>query len=340
MSDQAVLSRNDAKPETANSPAIDAKGLKVHFQTSAGLVRAVDGVDLTVRKGAFHGIVGESGCGKTTLARTIVGLQDATAGQVNILGRDRAEWQKRDRMGFAKSVQFIFQDPLGSMSRRQSVAQTLEEPLRIHRFGNASERRRKLEEMLDLVALPNSVLDRLPRSLSGGQRQRISIARALALDPQVLVCDEPLSALDVSVRAQIVNLFARLQDQLGLTIVIVAHDLAIVREVCSEVTVMYLGQVVEEGAAKPLFGDPAHPYSQALLSAVPSPDPRTEATRARVLLEGDPPSPLNPPPGCRFSTRCPVAKSECKASVPDLRDVRHGGRAACLLADRSKHPVL
>lgn len=191
-----------------------------------------------------------------------------------------------------------------------------------------------------VAALPNSVLDRLPRSLSGGQRQRISIARALALDPQVLVCDEPLSALDVSVRAQIVNLFARLQDQLGLTIVIVAHDLAIVREVCSEVTVMYLGQVVEEGAAKPLFGDPAHPYSQALLSAVPSPDPRTEATRARVLLEGDPPSPLNPPPGCRFSTRCPVAKSECKASVPDLRDVRHGGRAACLLADRSKHPVL
>ena len=322
------------------SPAIETRGLAVHFKTAAGLVRAVDGVDLTVARGAFHGIVGESGCGKTTLARAIIGLQQATTGTVRILGRDRDAWQKQDRKDFARTVQFIFQDPLGSMSRRQTVAQTLEEPLQIHRTGNATQRRARISELLELVALPSVVLDRLPRSLSGGQRQRVSIARALALNPQILLCDEPLSALDVSVRAQIVNLFARLQAQLGLTIVIVAHDLAIVREVCSAVTVMYLGKAAEEGAARPLFADPAHPYTQALLSAVPSPDPRIEAARPRILLEGDPPSPLNPPPGCRFSTRCPVAVAQCRQTEPTPRAVPHSGYAACHLADSAGHPVL
>lgn len=340
MPEAAIAEPTSSEVNSTPDFAISAAGLKVHFQTSAGLVRAVDGVDISIENGAFHGIVGESGCGKTTLARAIVGLQSATAGNVRILGRDRAEWQAKDRKGFARSVQFIFQDPLGSMSRRQSVAQTLEEPLRIHGLGNAADRRRKIDELLELVSLPTSVLDRLPRSLSGGQRQRISIARALALDPKVLVCDEPLSALDVSVRAQIVNLFAQLQTQLGLTIVIVAHDLAIVREVCSAVTVMYLGRVAEEGESRPLFGDPAHPYTQALLSAVPSPDPRIEATRPRVLLEGDPPSPMNPPAGCRFSTRCPVAVAECHSSEPPLRKVPHGGQAACHLADVSSRPVI
>lgn len=340
MPEAVTAGGNEANANAKAGLAIEAAGLKVHFQTSAGLVRAVDGVDLAVETGAFHGIVGESGCGKTTLARALVGLQSTTAGSVRILGRDRAEWQSRDRKGFARAVQFIFQDPLGSMSRRQSVGQTLEEPLIVHGLGNAVARRGKVAELLDLVALPVSVLDRLPRSLSGGQRQRVSIARALALDPRVLVCDEPLSALDVSVRAQIVNLFARLQARLGLTIVIVAHDLAIVREVCSAVTVMYLGRVAEEGRARPFFADPAHPYSQALLSAVPSPDPRVEAARARVLLEGDPPSPLDPPQGCRFSTRCPVAVAECRVREPALRAVQHGGRAACHLADTSGHPVL
>ena len=323
-----------------DGPAIKASGLKVHFQTAAGLVRAVDGVDLTVARGAFHGIVGESGCGKTTLARALIGLQSATEGKVEILGRDRALWAKEDRKGFARAVQFIFQDPLGSMSRRQTVGQTLEEPLQIHGQGDGKARRARVAELLDLVALPATVLDRLPRSLSGGQRQRVSIARALALSPQLLICDEPLSALDVSVRAQIVNLFARLQTQLGLTIVIVAHDLAIVREVCSAVTVMYLGRVAEEGVAKPLFADPAHPYSQALLSAVPSPDPRIEATRPRILLQGDPPSPRNPPPGCRFSTRCPIVETQCRVTEPALRAVQHGGAAACHLADARAHAMI
>jgi peptide/nickel transport system ATP-binding protein/oligopeptide transport system ATP-binding protein len=322
------------------APAIATRGLAVHFKTAAGLVRAVDGVDLTVARGAFHGIVGESGCGKTTLARAIIGLQSATSGEVQILGRERSSWQREDRKDFARTVQFIFQDPLGSMSRRQTVAQTLEEPLLIHGKGNTAERRARISKLLDLVALPSAVLDRMPRALSGGQRQRVSIARALALDPRILICDEPLSALDVSVRAQIVNLFARLQEQLGLTIVIVAHDLAIVREVCSAVSVMYLGKIAEEGDARPLFTDPAHPYTQALLSAVPSPDPRIEATRPRILLEGDPPSPLNPPAGCRFSSRCPVAIDRCRTEEPSLRPVLHGGRAACHLADSNCHPVL
>jgi oligopeptide/dipeptide ABC transporter ATP-binding protein len=317
--------------------AIEARGLAVHFQTSTGAVRAVDGVDLAIPKGAFHGIVGESGCGKTTLARAIVGLQKTTQGQVSILGRDREQWQSNDRKGFARAVQFVFQDPLGSMSRRQSVRQTLEEPLLIHGLGGSDERERRIATLLDHVSLPSTVLDRLPRSLSGGQRQRVSIARALALEPQILVCDEPLSALDVSVRAQIVNLFARLQKQLGLTIVIVAHDLAIVREICSQVTVMYLGKVAEQGDARVLFDDAAHPYSQALLSAVPSPDPRIEAGRKRVLLVGDPPSPRNPPPGCRFSTRCPVVIDTCKRDEPRLRGVTHGGEAACHLADDRQH---
>jgi peptide/nickel transport system ATP-binding protein/oligopeptide transport system ATP-binding protein len=322
------------------SPAIAAKGLAVHFKTAAGLVRAVDGVDLTVERGAFHGIVGESGCGKTTFARAIIGLQNATNGQVEILGRDRATWQREDRKGFARTVQFIFQDPLGSMSRRQSVAQTLEEPLQIHGTGNAAARRARVDELLDLVALPKTILERLPRSLSGGQRQRVSIARALALNPQILICDEPLSALDVSVRAQIVNLFMKLREQLGLTIVIVAHDLAIVREVCSAVSVMYLGRIAEEGDARALFASPAHPYTQALLSAVPSPNPTVERSRKRILLSGDPPSPMNPPPGCRFSTRCPVVIARCTSDEPRLRAVQHGGAAACHLADTKVRPIL
>ena len=323
-----------------DSAAIDVSGLKVHFRTSVGAVRAVDGIDLSIPRGAFHGIVGESGCGKTTLARAIVGLQPVNEGSVRINGRDRAEWQASDRKGFARAVQFIFQDPLGSMSRRQTVFQTLEEPLLIHGLGRPAERRAKIADLLELVALPSTVLDRLPRSLSGGQRQRVSIARAFALSPSILICDEPLSALDVSVRAQIINLFSDLQQRLALTIVIVAHDLAIVREICSGVTVMYLGRIAEAGVTRPLFADPAHPYSQALLSAVPSPDPRIETTRRRILLTGDPPSPRDPPPGCRFSTRCPVAEPQCRATEPALRPVGHGGAAACHLADARNHATI
>lgn len=317
------------------APAVDIRGLKVHFASKSGGpgVKAVDGVSLAIPRGTFHGVIGESGCGKTTLARTIIGLQRETEGSVQIAGRDRAEWQRQDPKAFAREIQFIFQDPLGSMSRRQTVEQSLEEPLLIHRTGTAEQRRARLAELLDLVSLPDTVRDRLPRSLSGGQRQRVSIARALALNPSILVCDEPLSALDVSIRAQIVRLFLELQQKLGLTIIMIAHDLAVIREICTSVTVMYLGRVVEEGQTADLFAKPAHPYTQALLSAVPSADPRIEQARRRILLDGDPPSPRAIPSGCRFHTRCPIAEAACARIDPVLDLVGHGGRAACIKAD-------
>ena len=326
----------------ADAPAIEVEGLKVYFPSGDRTrpVRAVDGIDLAIPRGAFHGIVGESGCGKTTLARTIVGLQRQTEGRVLIGGRDRTEWRQTDRKAFSRHVQFVFQDPLGSLSRRQTVLQSLDEPLAIHGLGSPAERRRRVEELLDLVALPTTVLDRLPRSLSGGQRQRVAIARALALNPSILVCDEPLSALDVSIRAQIVNLFRALQARLGLTIVLIAHDLAIVREICTGVTVMYLGRIAEAGVTAPLFETPAHPYSQALLSAVPSPDPRIETTRKRIVLAGDPPSPRSLPSGCRFSSRCPVAAERCRIEEPALRRAPHGGEAACHFVEADKRPVI
>lgn len=321
--------------------AIDVRGVKVHFPTGHGrAVRAVDGVDLTVPRGVFHGIVGESGCGKTTLARAIIGLQPINEGTISIAGRPLGDWMARDRKGLARQMQFVFQDPLGSLSRRQSIEQSLEEPLVIHRMGNSAARNKRVLELLDLVGLPRTALSRTPRSLSGGQRQRVAIARALALEPNILVCDEPLSALDVSIRAQIVALFAELQQRLGLTIVMIAHDLAIVREICTSVSVMYLGRVAEAGATERVFDDAAHPYSQALLSAVPSPDPRVEAERRRVILDGDPPSPSNPPSGCRFHTRCPVAIDRCSLDEPALAPAAHGGTTACHLSNPQSHAAI
>lgn len=321
-----------------DAPAIDVHGVKVHFRTGAGTaVRAVDGVDLTVPQGAFHGIVGESGCGKTTLARAMIGLQAINEGSISIDGRPLQDWQAKDRKGLARRAQFVFQDPLGSLSRRQTIQQSLEEPLIIHGMGGGAERRRRIGDLLDLVGLPQTALTRTPRSLSGGQRQRVAIARALALEPGILICDEPLSALDVSIRAQIVALFAELREKLGLTIVMIAHDLAIVREICTSVSVMYLGRIAEAGSTEAVFADAAHPYSQALLSAVPSPDPIVEANRRRVILSGDPPSPTNPPSGCRFHTRCPLNFERCATEEPLLRPAPHGGVAACHLVESGRH---
>ena len=318
-------------------PAVAIRGLKVHFPGPRKNlpVRAVDGLDLSVSSGSFHAVVGESGCGKTTLARAVVGLQKITDGSIFIEGRDIAEWIRNDRKSLARRMQFIFQDPLGSLSLRRSVGQSIEEPLLIHQGrSNPSARRRRISELLELVGLPDkTVLNRLPRSLSGGQRQRVAIARALALEPSILICDEPLSALDVSIRAQIVALFADLQHRLGLTIVIISHDLAVVRNMCSTVSVMYLGKIVEAGSIDSLFASPAHPYTRALLSAAPSPDPRIEAGRRRIILKGDPPSPASPPSGCRFHTRCPSAEPRCRSIEAMLRKVEHGGSAACHLAD-------
>ena len=313
---------------------IDVQDLKVYFSAGRGRqpVRAVDGFGLSVSAGESHAVVGESGCGKTTMARTILGLQAATGGQIRIQGRDLTEWMS-DRRALARVVQFVFQNPLGALSRRQTVEQSLEEPLLIHRIGNRSVRRKRILDLIDLVGLPASLLDRLPRSLSGGQRQRVAIARAIALDPKILICDEPLSALDVSIQAQIIKLFSELQSALGLTIVMISHDLAVVRQMCSSATVMYLGKVVESGAIGSLFNRPAHPYTEALISAVPSPDPRVEARRTRIVLKGDPPSPMNPPPACRFNTRCVKAEGLCRTNEPRLAMKSTGTRAACHLVE-------
>ena len=311
---------------------IDVRDLKVHFAAGSGRqpVRAIDGFSLCVRDGESHAVVGESGCGKTTMARTILGLQAATSGEIRIHGRDLSEWMN-DRKALAREIQFVFQNPLGALSRRQTVEQSLEEPLLIHKVGNRRMRRKRIRDLMDLVGLSESLLDRLPRALSGGQRQRVAIARALALDPRILICDEPLSALDVSIQAQIVKLFLELQRNLGFTIVMISHDLAVVRQMCSVVTVMYLGKVVETGATESLFNRPAHPYTEALISAVPSPDPRVEARRRRIVLKGDPPSPMQPPPGCRFNPRCMRAESLCRETEPALVAKSTGTRAACHL---------
>ena len=317
-----------------SDPVIDVRDLKVYFPAGRRRqpVRAIDGFSLSVKAGESHAVVGESGCGKTTMARAILGLQAATSGDIRIHGRDLTEWMN-DRRALARVAQFIFQNPLGALSRRQTVEQSLEEPLLIHRVGNRTVRRKRILDLIDLVGLPASLLDRLPRSLSGGQRQRVAIARAIALDPKILICDEPLSALDVSIQAQIVKLFSDLQHALGLTIVMISHDLAVVRQMCSSVTVMYLGKVVETGAIDALFNRPAHPYTEALISAVPSPDPRVEARRTRIVLKGDPPSPMKPPPACRFNTRCIKAESLCRTTEPLLLAKSTGTRAACHLVE-------
>ncbi|WP_239499073.1 MULTISPECIES: oligopeptide/dipeptide ABC transporter ATP-binding protein [Paraburkholderia] len=287
-------------------------------------------MDLEVQQGELHGIVGESGCGKTSLSRTIAGLQRPTGGRVLIDGRELEEW-RRDRLAFSRHVQFIFQDPLASLSSRQTIFESLEEPLKVHGLGTASGRRARVVELLQLVSLPETCLDRLPRALSGGQRQRVAIARALALDPRVLICDEPLSALDVSIRAQILNLFADLQKKLDLTIVLIAHDLAIVRLVCTRVSVMYLGKIVETGPTSEIFARPRHPYTRALLDAAPSTDPEIERVRHVSLLDGDPPSPSSPPSGCRFHTRCPLSKPICETREPELKLLGTRSRVACHL---------
>lgn len=317
----------------SDQPAIQVNDLKVHFPGAKKdkPVRALDGVNISVNAGSFHAIVGESGCGKATLARTIVGLQTATAGEVLIDGRALSTWMD-DRKTLARKMQFVFQNPLGALSRRQSVYQSLEEPLLIHGGKSADERRAHIDKLLSYVELPQSSLDRLPRSLSGGQRQRVAIARALALDPEILVCDEPLSALDVSIQAQVIKLFIQLQQDLGLTIIMISHDLAVVREMCTSVTVMYLGKVVEAGQSAEIFKTPAHPYTQALLSAVPSPNPLVEANRQRIILKGDPPSPMDPPAGCHFHTRCPIVEDICRQAVPVLEPKAGTSQAACHMA--------
>jgi len=319
-------------------PLVEVQDLKKHFPVSrglifkskVGLVRAVDGVSFAIQRGETLGMVGESGCGKTTVGRTMLGLYPATSGNVVIDGQDILHAHGKDQLGIRRKAQMIFQDPYASLNPRWTVNSIVSEPMRVHKlFASDRDRSERARQLLGLVGLNPQLLNRFPHEFSGGQRQRIGIARALASDPLFIVCDEPISALDVSIQAQVVNLLDELQDQFGLTYLFIAHDLSMVRHICDRVAVLYLGVMMELADRDELYENPLHPYTKALLSAVPIPDPRKDRARKRTILTGDVPSPLNPPNGCRFHTRCPIAMDICKKEVPIWQEAAPNHWVAC-----------
>jgi len=327
----------------AGDVLLSVQDLKVHFpikrgvvvDRTVGYVYAVDGVDLAIRRGETYGLVGESGCGKSTLGRAILRLTEPTNGSVVFDGTDVAKLKGEALRTGRRRMQMIFQDPMSSLDPRQSVESILVEGMKAHGLDKDKESTRKrLRELLAAVGLPESSLRKYPHEFSGGQRQRIGIARALAVEPDLIVADEPVSALDVSVQAQVVNLLEELQEKLGLTYLVIAHDLAVVRHISDRIGVMYLGSLVEEADADALYEEPLHPYTRALLSAIPVPDPVVEDSREQILLAGDLPSPANPPSGCRFHTRCPwKQESLCDSDRPVLREIGAGHRVACHFAE-------
>ncbi len=313
----------------SSMPLLEVRALNVVFRIARKTVlRAVRGVDLSIGAAEVVGLVGESGCGKTTLGRAIAGLTPIASGRVRFEGADPTRLRGAARRRFRRRVQMIFQDPYGSLNPRISVGRAIEEPLAIHRiFPTRAERRRRVAELLEAVGLDGSAAPRFPHEFSGGQRQRIGIARALAVDPRLIVADEPVSALDVSVQAQIVNLLMELKETRGLSYLFISHDLAVVEHLSDRIFVMYLGRIMEEIPADHLTTGALHPYTRALLSAVPSPDP-ADGVR-RIVLEGDVPSAVNPPAGCPFHPRCPMAVERCRREIPELRAIDRGHRAAC-----------
>ena len=301
------------------------------FGKSLGWVQAVDGVSFSIRRGETLGLVGESGCGKTTTGRCILQLERPTAGEVTFEGKELTRLSPAELRSVRRKIQVIFQDPYSSLNPRMTVGQIVAEPLAVHGIvPDRQARKARVQELLSRVGILSSLADRYPHEMSGGQRQRVGVARALAMEPSLIVCDEPVSALDVSIQAQIINLLEDLQAEFHLTYLFVAHDLSVVRHISDRVAVMYLGKIMEIADRQALYDDPLHPYTKALLSAVPIPDPALEATRERVVLKGEVPSALNPPSGCVFHPRCPIAIDDCRRVVPELREVRPGHRAACI----------
>lgn len=331
-----------AKPEHANGEAaqsdilMEVRDLKKYFPISGGLfgrtvgqVQAVDGVSFDVRRGETLGLVGESGCGKTTTGKVILRLQDATAGQVIFEGRDIFNLNREEMRKLRREMQIIFQDPYASLNPRMTVGDIIGEPLEIHNVAKGAAKTKRVTELLEVVGLSAFHARRYPHEFSGGQRQRIGIARALALNPKLIVCDEPVSALDVSIQSQILNLLEDLQKEFGLTYLFIAHGLSVVKHVSDRVGVMYLGKLVELAEADELYHNPRHPYTEALMSAIPIPNP--ELRRERIVLQGDVPSPVNPPKGCRFHTRCPIAEDICREVEPEFMNIGNDHWVACHL---------
>ncbi len=317
------------KHSTKNAPLVQVKNLSKYFSVGKQQLKAVDGLDFDIYTGETVGLVGESGCGKSTAGRTIIRLYEPTDGEVLFEGKNIYSNSAREMAGLRKDIQLIFQDPYASLNPRMTIEEVISEPLTIHGISKGAEKRKRVEELLELVGLSTDHINRFPHEFSGGQRQRVGIARALALNPKFIVCDEPISALDVSIQAQVVNLLKELQQEMGLTYLFVAHDLSMVKYISDRILVMYLGKMMELADSETLCNEPLHPYTQALLSAVPIPDPTIK--RERIILKGDVPSPINPPSGCVFRTRCPKAMDICASAVPEWIEHKPGHHVACHL---------
>lgn len=321
-----------------NTPLLKVEHLHKEFPTGSGfmggkfskkVVSAVNDLSFEIRAGETFGLVGESGCGKSTTGRAIMHLDPPTSGKVYFEGRDISKMNKKELKAMRREMQFIFQDPYASLNPRMTIGEIISEPMVIHGIGTPEERIERVRELLDVVGLNSEHINRYPHEFSGGQRQRVGIARSFILRPKLIICDEPVSALDVSIQAQVLNLLKDLQKQYGTAYLFIAHDLSVVQHISDRVAVMYLGKMVELSDWKSLYAEPNHPYTQALLSAVPIPDPDVQQNRKRIILAGDPPSPIDPPSGCRFHTRCPIAQAKCSEEAPEFREIGEGHFCAC-----------